>query len=195
MATTVSGGQRPRLAQRERRDRQDLVAVDQISGGIGGEAAISVSVVRDADVSPELDHRPLQRCGVGGSEAVIDPQPVAVGADRGHLGAGCSQHSGGELAGGAVGAVHDDRQTGQRGLQDRQQMPDVALHQSGGARRIGTEPAHRRPGRASGGDLQAGAGKCRLDVGLDAVFDVVGKLEAAAAKDLDAVVRHVVVAC
>ena len=43
-----------RVAHGDREDRQDLVAVDGVAGGVHGEAAVGVTVVRDAEVGAVL---------------------------------------------------------------------------------------------------------------------------------------------
>ena len=53
-------GQPAPLAQRDREQREDLVAVDDLAVRVDRQAAVRVTVVRDADVGPVLDHRGLR---------------------------------------------------------------------------------------------------------------------------------------
>ena len=62
-------------------DGQDLVAVDLVALRVHGQAAVRVAVVRDAEVRAVLDDGGPQPLQVGGAAAVVDVQPVRVGAD------------------------------------------------------------------------------------------------------------------
>ena len=76
---------------------------------VDGQAAVGVAVEREADVGAVLEHGRLQRLEVGGAAAVVDVEPVGLGVDRDHLGAGLAQRPRPGLVGRALGAVEDDR--------------------------------------------------------------------------------------
>ena len=72
-----------------------------------------------------------QRVQVGGPAAVVDVQPVRLGADRDHLGAGPAQQPRAPAGRGPVRAVDDHPQPGQRrpavpGRHGREQVVEVA---------------------------------------------------------------------
>ena len=152
VATTVSPASRAGVAQRQGQHGQDLVAVDDLAGGVDGQAAVGVAVVRDPGVGAVLDHGGRQRVQVGGAAALVDVQPVRVGADRDDLGAGPAQQAGRELVGGPVRAVHDHPQPGQRRRppcragHGGQQVVQVALALVGGV----PDPAEPALGHARG---------------------------------------------
>lgn len=56
-----------RVAHGEREDREDLVAVDRLTLGVHGEAAVGVTVVRDAEVGTVLADRGGHDVDVGGT--------------------------------------------------------------------------------------------------------------------------------
>ena len=87
MATTVSLARRPLLEHGVREHRQDLVAVDDGCLVVDRQAAVGVTVEREADVRLVLEHSPLQAL-----EGRVRPQsslmfsPSGWGVNRGHLG-------------------------------------------------------------------------------------------------------------
>ena len=73
--------QRPALVQRQRADRQDRVAVDDVAVGRDRQAAVGVAVVGDADVGTVRPDGLDQRAEVGGADAVVDVPAVGLAAD------------------------------------------------------------------------------------------------------------------
>ena len=88
MATTVSSTELAGLGHAEGEDREDLVAVDVLALVVDGQAAVGVAVEGEADVGAVLDHGRLERREVGRAAAVVDVEPVGLGADHDDLGAG-----------------------------------------------------------------------------------------------------------
>ena len=86
--------QRALLAHRDGEDRHDLVAVDRRPGVVDGEAAVGVAVVGDPEVGALLDDGGLQHAEVGRPVAVVDVQPVGIGADDVDGGAGRAKRLG-----------------------------------------------------------------------------------------------------
>ena len=108
-------------------------------------------------------------------------RPSGSVADRDDLGAGAAQRLGRDLVGGAVGAVDDDPEPVEPVRQRGQQVVDVAL----AGRGVLPDPADGGAGRAL---------PVLAQPGLDGVLELVGQLVPAAGEELDAVVRHRVVA-
>ena len=119
---------------------------------------------------------------MGGAAAVVDVEPVGLGVDRDHLGAGVAQRPRTGLGGGAVGAVEDD-------LEPRRAGGSMVPSEVGGV--LARPPASygaTRPTSPPVGRCQAS--RSRL---LDRDLDGVVELDAAAGEELDAVVGHRVV--
>ena len=104
------------LGHRQRQDRQDLVAVDVVALVVDREAPVGVAVEGEAGVRAVLEHGGLERTEVGGAAAVVDVEPVRLGADGDHLGTGGPQRPGAGLEGRAVGAVEDHLEPGERAV-------------------------------------------------------------------------------
>ena len=123
---------------------------------------------------------------MGGTALVVDVHPVGVGVD--HVGAELGEaveQAGGGGVGSAVGAVHQDAQSGQVAGDGGLQMVDVV--QGGLLRHI----AHLADLRSRlAGHVVVG----KEDDVLDLLLQLVGQLEALAVEDLDAVVLKGVVA-
>ncbi len=188
------GGDRGVAAQRagllhgDREDRQDLVAVDLLALGVGGQAAVRVAVQGDAEVGLVLLHRGAQLVQVGGADAVVDVQAGRLGAQGvHHLGAGPGERLRGDPGGRTVRAVDDDLHAVQPVRQHRDQVRHVPVE----ALVVLADPAHRGAGRAVPGLV---ADAVAPVVRLDRVLDRVVQLVAAAGEELDAVVGHRVVA-
>lgn len=64
------------LLQRDRQDREDLVAVDEVALVVDDEAAIGVACERDAQVRALLDDADLEVAHVGRAAAVVDVDAV-----------------------------------------------------------------------------------------------------------------------
>jgi hypothetical protein len=65
VATTVSLVSRPRSRSASAQHREDLVAVHQFAACVHGEAAVGVTVQRDAEVGAVPDHLTAQAVHVG----------------------------------------------------------------------------------------------------------------------------------
>ncbi len=174
------------LAHGHRQHREDLVAVDLRAGAVHGQAAVRVTVVRDAEVGSVLDHGRLEQAEVGGAAAVVDVEAVRLGADRDDLRAGPGEGLGRDEGGGAVRLVQDDLQAVETVGEDPDEVGDVLLEALG----VVGDAADA----GAGGPVPGSAGAVLLVDGLDAVLQLVGELVAAAREELDAVVGHGVVA-
>ena len=102
------------LPHRQGEYGEDLVPVDLGARVVDGQAAVGVTVVRDAEVGAVLDDGGLQQVEVGGSAAVVDVQAVRLGADRDDLGTGPRERLGRDPGRRAVRLVQDDP-SGRRG--------------------------------------------------------------------------------
>ncbi len=76
--------------------------------GVHGQAAIGVAVMRDPRVRTLREHFSDQGIHVRGPAVAVDVVAVGVVVDRDHLGASRPQRHRGDLAGGPVGAIHDN---------------------------------------------------------------------------------------
>ncbi len=95
-------------AEREREDREDLIAVHDVAALVDGEHAVAVAVERDAEIERLAPHELLQAGQVGRPAADVDVRPVGLDADRVHLGAELLEEPGRDRGEGAVGAVDAD---------------------------------------------------------------------------------------
>ena len=161
-------------------DRHDLVAVDDGSLVVHGQATVGVAVVGDSEVRAVFNHGCLQVLKVGGTVAVVDVDAVGFGTDDNHLGTRGGEDLRGAAAGSAVRAIQDDLHAVQAVRQGLQQVHDVAVF---GIREAG-HPSHVP---ADGTVLGL------LHRGFDGVFERVVKLLAATGQELDAVVGRRVV--
>ena len=123
--------QRSGLTQRQGANREQLVTVDHRTIGVDGQAAVGVSVVRDAKVRAGAAHRLDEVVEVRRADPVVDVQPVRLRRDRRHLRARAAIHLWGDRGSGAVRAVHDDVQAVEAGRlraeQVRERMQVAAL--------------------------------------------------------------------
>ncbi len=170
------------LTQRKSAQREDLVAVNDLTIGVDGDATVGVPIVRHAGVSAVLHHGGPQRFHVGRATGVVDPGPVPVGMQGDHVSTGRAQHARRQQGRGTLRTVDHDPKPGQRDGHGRQQEVRVALHES----TVVTDP----PDRRAGGTGRRGT---RETFG-DLVLDLVRELAPASREQLDAVVRHRVVA-
>ena len=69
VVTTVSWGSSPRGALGDGAERQDLVAVDGLAGGVDRQHAIAVAVERQAQVGTGLEDGRREQTEVGGPAA------------------------------------------------------------------------------------------------------------------------------
>ncbi len=169
-------------------DGDDLVAVHLVAVGVGGQAAVGVAVQGDAEVGLVLLHRGAQPVQVGGADAVVDVEAGGLGPQGvDDLGAGPGEGLGGDVGGRAVGAVDDDLDAVQAVGQHADQVGDVLVEALGVL-------ADAADGGTGGTVPVLFAERVPAVVGLDRVLDPVVQLVAAAREELDAVVRHGVVA-
>ncbi len=182
VATRVSSLRLTALLHRHGDDRHDLVAVDDLAGGVHGEAAVGVAVVGDADVGPDAHDMLGERVEVGRADAVVDVHAVRVGADHGDAGAGIAEGLGRDSGCRAVRAVEHDVDAVEAMRQRGEQVEDVAVLGVGEARDAADAAAGRLQLRTRHG-------------GFDALLDHVGELDTAAGEDLDAVVGGGIVGC
>ncbi len=180
------GPQRGPLPQRQRQHREDLVAVDLLTGVVHGQAPVGVPVVRDPQRGPVLDDRGLQPVEVRRTAPVVDVEPVRLGTDRDHFRPGPGERLRRHLRRGTVRLVEDDPQTVQPVREHADEVVDVRVQPLPEV----PHAAHARAGRPVPGR----PGAVLLVHGLDAVLQLVGELVTAAGEELDAVVRHGVVA-
>ena len=159
-------GELAALLHRDREDRHDAVAVDDLAVGVDCETAIGVAVVRDAHVGAVLEHGGLQLVEVRRADAVVDVHAVGVGPDDDDLGARIPEGLGRDARRGAVRAVEDDLDAVESVRQRAEQVHDVAVFGVGESLDAADPVADRRE-------------LLLAEVRLDAVFDVVGQLGAA----------------
>ncbi len=172
------------LLEPDGQDAHDLVAVDDASQGVHGQAAVGVAVECHAQVGLGFDDEALQRFEVGRSDTVVDVEAVGFGGGDDDFGTGLTQCGGSDDGGGTVGAVDDDLESGQR------------------AHVLSIDAAHEVFGVLIGGGRVAGDatdGRAGGAVPIlvedfeDLVFDGVVELRSACGEELDAVVGHGVV--
>ena len=174
---------------------EDLVAVERLAVAVHRQAAVGVAVEGEARVGAVLDDRRRQRLQVSGADARVDVVAVGRGADRDDLGAGPAQGARADAVGGAVRAVHDDSQPLQRRMARRrrvqggEQVVEVGLVGGVGVGHPAEPGRGRLPGIRARRAVAHGVQR-----GLDLVFGLVGQLDAAAAEELDPVVRGRVMA-
>ena len=164
----------------------DLVPIDKIAQLIHRQTPVGVPVEGDAHVVVARLHHGGQGVHVGGATAVVDVHPIRVGVDDigAQLGESVEQPGGGG-GGGTVGAVHQNAQAAQSGVDGSLQVVDVVL-------------AGLRGHVAHLADIRAGfhghvVGAEQDDI-LDLLLQLIGELEALSVKNFDAVVLKGVVA-
>ncbi len=171
------------LPQPQSGQGEDLIAVDDLSVGVHCHATVGVAVVRDTGVSTVFQHGRLQNLQVRGTTTVVDPDAVPVRMQGDHVGPGGPQHAWCQCARGSLRAVDHDPKAGQRSGNSCQQEVRIPLDKG----LIVTNPADRR----TDGTVRHRQGETFGDL----VLDLVRQLLPARGKQLDAVVRHGVVAC
>ena len=118
--------------------------------GVDREAAVRVAVVGDADVRADAHDVLGERVEVRRADAVVDVEPVRVGADHGDAGAGVAERLGRDSGCRAMRAVEDDVDAVEPVRQRGQQVHDVAVFGVGepadatdiGARRLELRARH-----------------------------------------------------
>src|SRR5699024_2786512 len=78
---------------------------------VGHDAAITITVQRDADIRTVVDDSLAQFLWLRGTIAVIDVQSVRFGADHVDMGAQLTKHTGRDVIGSAMGTVQHQAQT------------------------------------------------------------------------------------
>ena len=162
-----------------RDQREDLVAVDDLTALVGQDQPVGVAVERDAEVGAVGEDVGAEIFRVGRAAVAVDVGAVGVAADPDDVGAQLTQRGGRDLVGGAVRAIDDDLEAveAQAAWEGRLGRFDVAAGGVGQARGA----AEILGGGESVGDAVSHQG---LDLGLL----LVGQLEAAGTEELDAVV-------
>ena len=108
VTTTPSPARRSLLAQVQRRERDQLVAVDHGAGAIDREHAVAVAVEGQAERMPARAHLLAERGDMGRATALVDVAPVGACRHDGDVCAKAAEDLRGNLVGGAVGAVEQD---------------------------------------------------------------------------------------
>ena len=158
--------------------RQDLVAVDDAAGLVHQQAAVRVPVKGHADVIAAPHHGGGQVLQVGGAAVAVDVHPVRVPVDEVRPGLEAAEQLRRGGAGSAVGAVRQDFQPRQIGL-------------DGGGHEVDIVPLQLAHTVVAAADLPPGSelhGLLGEDLLLDPGLHAVGELVALSAEDLDAVV-------
>ena len=110
-----------------RKDRDDVVAVDDVAVRVDREHPVAVAVERDAEVEAAGGDGPLQRAKVGCAAALVDVRSVGIRADRRDNGAELLERARRDLAVRAIGAVDSDLQTRQVGAEALDDVLEVAV--------------------------------------------------------------------
>ncbi len=168
-----------------RDEAQQLVAVDDAAGFVAHHDAVGVAIERDADVGAVAVHRIDHGARIGGADFAVDVEAVGLNADWKDFGAEFEQCLGGDLVGGAVGAIDDDAQAGQPELARERRLDDLDIARLGIVDPVGAAKVRR-----GGETLIERTGHQRLDCD----FRFVRELVAVRSEQLDAVVGIMVVA-
>ena len=169
--------QAARLLQRACDDVQQLVAVDDAPEMIDHDQAIAIAVQGETHVGAHSGDRELQQIGRHRAAAVIDVPAVGRAADRHDLRAEIGEDARTDLVGSAVGTVDHDFQS--RQIETRRQR--------GGAELLVVR-AHA-VGTGGTTEIAGGARQRRLlQLGFDALLELVGELAPRCIEELDAVV-------
>ena len=84
VTATPSPLRRPRVAQVQRRERQQLVAVDDRAAAVDREHAVAVAVEGEAERVPAREHPLGERLDVRRAAAGVDVAPVGRVGDHRH---------------------------------------------------------------------------------------------------------------
>ncbi len=157
-------------AEREREDRDDLVAVDRRARLVDREHPVAVPVERDAEVEAAVADGLAERAKVGRAAADVDVRPVGRVADRRHLRAELLERLRREAGVGAVRAVDRDAEAAEVGAEALENVLEVAVRRD-----------------LDAVDLAAAARRL-VEKRLDLLLGGVGQLAAHAIEELHAVV-------
>src|ERR1700722_2328778 len=186
-------GKTPVLAQVERGERYELIAVDHLTGAVYGEHTVAVPVERKAEGVSAIANRLSERRDVGGAAAVVDVAPVGCGGHNRDVGAEAPEYLWSDLVGSAVGAVEQHVQSleakigkaclelSQVVLMSSAQLahpPDRTFRDS-----AGSGIAFRNTGRED----TPGGGSCP-QLRFDRELLLIAELETVGGKELDTVV-------
>ena len=100
--------QRAAVAHAQSEDRQDLIAINDVTFGIDSKAAIGVAVVGYADVRAVLQHGSDEIVEVRAAASLIDVETVRRGMNGHHVGACATHRLGRDRRCRAVGAIDHD---------------------------------------------------------------------------------------
>ena len=170
------------VAHRERKNRHDLIAIDEIAIGINGQAAIRIAIVCNSEICHIRNDCTLQLLDVRGAAIRVDVDAIRVGVDLDHVRTRATVRLGCGVGRSSIGTVDNDAQTIESMRHRRDQVIDVVLDE------IGTfnDPT----------DISTRRTIPRLiHARFDRILDRVVEFRAALCEELDAVVRHRVVRC
>ena len=114
-------------AEREREDRDDLIAVDGRARLVDGEHPVAVPVEGDSEVEAAVADDLGERAQVGRAATDVDVRPVGRVADRRHVGAELLEGLRREAGVRAVRAVDRDAETAEIGAEPLEDVLEVAV--------------------------------------------------------------------
>ena len=106
-------------------NQHNLVAVHSLAVFVNNQAAVSVAVVSNANMSANLDNLLLQSLQMRRAAAVVDVQTVRLVEDSNNLCAQAAQDNRRNLAVSTIGAVHNDFQAVELCISSAQDMLDI----------------------------------------------------------------------
>ena len=156
-------------------DGDDVIAVDDRPGVIDGDQAVCVTVECHADVGAVLQHRSSNVRRHGRATSIVDVAPIRCIRDHDHLRAGGAEHLRPDHGCSTIRCVEHDAQPVEAApLEVPQHMVDIGS--------MVAVVRHRSCVR------EITTAQDRLQLGLDALLDVVGQLEPAEREQLDPIV-------
>ena len=164
----------------QRRDRHDIVAVDQIAVFVAQQHAIGVAIMGQSDIGAVLAHLGKQLFRMHRPAILVDVLAVGLIAHDEDLGAELLEHAGGGFVGGAVRAIDHDPHAFQRHAAGKGGLSvfDITPQRVIDAHRL----ANRVGGRTNVLNLAA------EDQILDVLFDAFGQLVTVGPEEFDAVI-------
>ena len=171
----------PGVAGRHGQQREDLVTVDDLAGSVDGQAAISVAIERETGVGAVGHDGCLQILQVRRPAVTVDVQAIRLSMDGDDGGTQMRERLRPDLEGSTVGAIEHDGES----VESLRHGVDQVLGVRGDAGVTVADPSH------VGTD---GPVPRLLETLLDLALELVVELEPAAGQELDAVVRHRIVA-